>query len=372
MSRFGPSPLSAADVAARFPLPADDDEDTGQSPEESDSGAAIDDLTVEQLEAELERVHLFLDRNLIAQAVSALRAGKHLMLSGPPGTGKTTFGEAIATVAHRAGICAGLIPVTATADWTSSDTVGAYRLTPSNELEFRAGQLLQSIDQDKWIVIDELNRADIDKAIGQLFTVLSGQPVVLPFVEDREDLLLPPSIVPAGKKVPDGTHPHRVSENWRVIATLNDRDRDLLFDMSEALMRRFAVIEVGPPSRQRWIDLLKVRVSCPSPELDRALLSLSSLKDRPLGPAIIIDCGRYLNTRWQVAVECGETISPKEFLQEAIDCYIAPHLKDIAGTEKDRVDGYLRKLVNDLLDTADQGPAEDLSADVEPVNDQVE
>jgi len=37
------------------------------------------------------------------------------------------------------------------------------------------------------LVIDELNRADIDKAFGQLFTVLSGQSVQLPYTKDNNE-----------------------------------------------------------------------------------------------------------------------------------------------------------------------------------------
>ena len=53
-------------------------------------------------------------------------------------------------------------------------------------------------------------RADIDKAIGQLFTVLSGQSVVLPFVEDTDEGELNISIVPDGQRVPSNTEAHGV------------------------------------------------------------------------------------------------------------------------------------------------------------------
>ena len=40
------------------------------------------------------------------------------------------------------------------------------------------------------------NWADIDKAIGQLFTTLSGQTVVLPFEREVDGVFLPVAIVP--------------------------------------------------------------------------------------------------------------------------------------------------------------------------------
>jgi MoxR-like ATPase len=50
---------------------------------------------------------------------------------------------------------------------------------------------------------------------------------------------------PAG--TPLDTYRHDVPDEWRILATLNDRDRDLLFDIPYALLRRFAVIQVPNP-----------------------------------------------------------------------------------------------------------------------------
>lgn len=197
-----------------------------------------------------------LSPRLIESAIAALRSGKHLLLLGAPGTGKTTIAQLLARAATEIGIAAGSSTVTATADWTSVDTVGGYWLAAAGQLTFRSGQILRAIEENSWLTIDELNRADIDKAIGQMFTVLSGQSVTLPFIENRDGAELPVSIVPPSAQIPPRTHARRIPRDWRIIATLNTRDRDLLFSMSFALLRRFAVIEIPNPPANDYKELL--------------------------------------------------------------------------------------------------------------------
>ena len=48
-------------------------------------------------------------------------------------------------------------------------------------MRFQEGKFLEAVRENKWLVIDEINRPDIDKAFGQLFSVLSGQRVEMPF-----------------------------------------------------------------------------------------------------------------------------------------------------------------------------------------------
>ena len=127
------------------------------------------------------------------------------------------------------------------------DDRGSPPYEGADKLEFEEGHFLQAIRKNQWLVIDELNRSQFDRAFGQLFTVLSGQPVVLPYsrpeASGRPLVLLPAG---ADSPIPDGDV-LQIPESWRIIATMNVFDKSLLFEMSFALMRRFAFIEVASP-----------------------------------------------------------------------------------------------------------------------------
>ena len=191
---------------------------------------------------------------------SRLASGEHVMLTGAPGTAKTTLAELVLREATDAGWCDGYTLTTATSDWTTYETLGGLRPTKSGELEFAAGHFLAAIEQDRWLVIDELNRSNFDRAFGQLFTVLSGQAVVLPFddVHNKRPIALAPE---ANDSIDPSTH-HvvRIPHTWRIIATMNVFDKSLLFEMSFALMRRFTFIEVRSPDNDTYLRLIGSQV----------------------------------------------------------------------------------------------------------------
>ena len=129
---------------------------------------------------------LGIDPAVYRQINAALASGKrHIMLYGPPGTGKTTLARHIATVLTGGRWTL----VTGSSDWSSQDIIGGYQPVGDGSVAFIPGVLLRRFDRP--FIIDELNRCDIDKVIGPLFSVLSGQQTTLPYrlnIEDKDSL----------------------------------------------------------------------------------------------------------------------------------------------------------------------------------------
>jgi hypothetical protein len=90
---------------------------------------AAADFDLESIRGAAEDAGLSLAPEIYAQLFAALESGKHVILTGPPGTAKTTLAQAVAEAAREAGRCDSYVLSTATADWTTYETIGGLRPT---------------------------------------------------------------------------------------------------------------------------------------------------------------------------------------------------------------------------------------------------
>ena len=280
---------------------------------------------------------------------NSIDSGKHIILEGVPGTGKTVIANALCDLCVEKGYVNGYTQATATSDWSTYDTIGGLMPDKDSNLYFSEGIVLKSIRENNLLIIDEINRADIDKAFGPLFTVLSNQTVELnyKYFKDEND-----KIGKNIKIVPDLDHQrsyfdpedatYYVGNNWRIIGTMNTYDKDSLYDLSYAFMRRFFFCNVDVPDENAYVEIIDSFNEL-NGEYKSSLKKLIKLNDeeysRKIGPAVIIDLIKYLIT-------CQKYSSEDNFaMEEAVIGYIIPQFE---GLPQDSLNDIKNFLTNEV------------------------
>jgi hypothetical protein len=234
---------------------------------------------------------LKLPDSVYAAVVAALATGKHVVIAGPAGSGKTTLALAIAKAAVQAGRSEGAALATASPKWTASDTVGRV-----GEGGFSMGHVLAAAGKKKWLVIDEIERAKPDKAFGDLSSFLAGLPLSLP----------------------DGSREVAAPKDWRIVAT-RDSTRGS-GGASAALQRRFAEIRLPRPAAA---DLEAAIDAATEGDPTAASVVKRLLADDELdglGAGAFLDAARYAAERNAIL-----PASEDELAAELRTAYLDPH-----------------------------------------------
>lgn len=150
----------------------------------------------------------------VESALLALLANGHLLLEGPPGVGKTSLAQSIASLFQGS-----FRRIQMTSDLLPSDVVGTLRPRPStSEFEFRPGPIFCNV-----LLADELNRTSAKTQAALLEAMAEGRVTV------------------------DGTT-YDLPDPFLVVATQNPQEYHGVYPLAESQLDRFMLqVTLGLP-----------------------------------------------------------------------------------------------------------------------------
>ena len=216
------------------------------------AGKSIDvpENVVEKLKEKIQEKGLYFGDDSVLREIATGIVKGNIILQGPPGTGKTSLAKIICEVFNVE-----YDEATAISDWTTYDTIGGLQPDADENghevLNGKNGCIVESIihccnsvvqsehyegqKQASWLILDELNRCEIDKVFGELFTAFGN------------DSLTTPKSIRLWYERDKNKKQIYIPNRYRIIGAMNNIDKNFVFDISQGLSRRFTFIEILPP-----------------------------------------------------------------------------------------------------------------------------
>ena len=189
---------------------------------------------------------VFMNDSEYEKIYKLLMRKKNIILKGSPGVGKTFMARRLAYSIIGKKAKDQVLSVQFHQSYSYEDFIegirpnkdGKFVLTPGVFKEF-VDVAKNNRDKDYFVIIDEINRGNLSKILGELMKLIEYDK------RDKEDVILPYS-----------KESFTIPENIFIIGTMNTADRSLAM-VDYALRRRFAFIQVNPafnnPKFSNWL-----------------------------------------------------------------------------------------------------------------------
>ena len=249
-------------------------------------------------------------QRMIEVAIASSRA---VLLVGPPGTGKTAILEQVIDKIDREPQRFGFLGEGVDTAWVTPEEEWSFEklvlgeTVVDGEIASVEGDLLLAIRRNQWLILDETNRADMDRVLGGVLTWLGGKKVCVGTRRDPEKVTVPVYLEwtdqPESEMREVGTPPsveYAAGSDWRVLGTYNAVDAQRVFRMGQALSRRFKHVPVPPASSEDFRKIIAGRVEDDSlvewlqERVTRLYTAHLEVLDAQLGPALFVDIPAYV------------------------------------------------------------------------------
>ena len=290
---------------------------------------------------------LYLPVNFLENIDNLLTDKKQVIFQGPPGTGKTYIAQALAN--HLAGSEERVTLVQFHPSYAYEDFVQGFRPKTGEDgqprFELKDGPLRQVAEQAKdeseekhFLIIDEINRGQLSKVLGELYFLLEYR--------DKE------------MRLQYSDEPFSLPSNLYIIGTMNTADRSIAL-VDAALRRRFYFVEFHPDRE-------------PVKSVLRKWLEANSTTDMMWVAGVVQSANKLLEDDRHAAI--GPSYFMKDGLDEAMvkriwEHSVLPYIEERRFGDEDRLGDFDLDKLKSKANSPTEGAVENGDTDAENEDD---